>query len=76
MPICFTGYGFGYDDIVVHGDLDAPNFIALGVGLLRLSLGYLIVMLLNTVFGFFLFSLQYLESIVMLCTLLMFYLCI
>ena len=22
------GYGPGYDDIVVHGDLDAPKFIA------------------------------------------------
>ncbi|CAC5382000.1 AIFM3 [Mytilus coruscus] len=26
--IRYTGYGFGYDDIVVHGDLDAPNFTA------------------------------------------------
>ena len=26
--IRYTGYGFGYDDIIVHGDLDAPNFVA------------------------------------------------
>ncbi|XP_078337500.1 apoptosis-inducing factor 3-like isoform X4 [Crassostrea virginica] len=26
--IRYTGYGPGYDDIVVHGDLDAPKFIA------------------------------------------------
>jgi hypothetical protein len=30
--ICFiipvVGYGPGYDDIIVHGDLEAPKFIA------------------------------------------------
>ncbi|XP_062568726.1 apoptosis-inducing factor 3-like isoform X2 [Saccostrea cucullata] len=26
--IRYTGYGPGYDDIIVHGDLDAPKFIA------------------------------------------------
>lgn len=24
----FVGYGPGYDDIIVHGDLEAPKFIA------------------------------------------------
>lgn len=30
-PMCaclFVGYGPGYDDIIVHGDLEAPKFIA------------------------------------------------
>jgi NADPH-dependent 2,4-dienoyl-CoA reductase/sulfur reductase-like enzyme len=26
--IRYTGYGFGYDDVVVHGNLDEPKFVA------------------------------------------------